>query len=160
MHWAIFLLVVTAYVAINLRGPKGSDMRVFWTDIHMWAGMSVFGVALLRTGWRLSHTVPEPEPGPPWMIGLARATHIALYVFILVQPVLGVVALNLGGHPVPLLGLGWSVSVVGANKALEPFVEDAHALLGNTFYFVIGLHALAALWHHYVLHDNTLRKML
>lgn len=160
MHWMVFLLVLTAYVAINLRSPKGSDMRAFWTGIHMWAGMSVFVLALLRTGWRLSHTVPEPEPGPSWMIGLAKAAHIALYVFILVQPVLGVVALNLAGHAVPLMGLGRSFSVVGANETLAPIIHGAHVLLGTAFYFVIGLHALAALWHHYRLHDNTLRKML
>ena len=27
-------------------------------------------------------------------------------------------------------------------------------------YFLIGLHAAAALFHHYFIHDNTLRRML
>ncbi|MCI2810941.1 cytochrome b [Eoetvoesiella caeni] len=160
MHWAIFLLVVIAYVAINVRGPKGSDTREFWTGIHVWAGLFVLSLSLARVGWRLTHTPPPDEPGSALMSFLAKAAHIALYAFIIVQPLLGILIFNLEGHPVILMGSGWSFSVVGANAALAPLAKDTHELLGNIFYYVIGLHALAALWHHYILHDNTLRKML
>lgn len=160
MHWATFLLVVIAYVAINVRGPKGSDTREFWTGIHVWAGILVLSLALVRAGWRLTHTPPPNEPGFALMVSLAKAAHIALYAFIIIQPLLGILIFNLEGHPVTLIGLGWSFSVVGANATLAPLVKDTHELLGNLFYYVIGLHAAAALWHHYILHDNTLRKML
>ena len=73
MHWTIFLLVVIAYVAINVRGPKGSDLREFWTGIHLWAGLLVLSLALVRVGWRLIHNPPPDEPGSALMISLAKA---------------------------------------------------------------------------------------
>jgi cytochrome b561 len=34
-----------------------------------------------------------------------------------------------------------------------------HSIQGNTLYFLIGMHVLAALWHHYVLKDSALKRM-
>ncbi|QCP51854.1 hypothetical protein FAZ95_18345 [Trinickia violacea] len=42
----------------------------------------------------------------------------------------------------------------------RPVIKDAHELIGNLFYWVIGLHALAAIGHHVVFKDNTLRRMI
>lgn len=159
MHWAIFVLVLIAYLAINLRGPEGSETREFWTGIHVWAGLAVLSLSLVRIGWRLTSSPPPPEPSPAIMMWLAKATHIALYTFIILQPLLGILIFNLEGHPVPLLGSGRSFSVIGESEILAPVVEETHELLGTIFYYVIGLHALAALWHHYVRRDNTMRKM-
>src|SRR3546814_557913 len=160
LHWAIFLLIAVAYVAINVRGPKGTDSRTLWTGIHLVAGLLVFGLALIRAGWRLKHAPPPEETSSVWLAALAKAAHLALYAFILVQPVLGILLLNLGGHPVEIIGSNWSFTLVDPNPALAPTIKSAHKLLGNIFYYVIGLHALAALWHHYILRDNTLRRML
>jgi len=50
--------------------------------------------------------------------------------------------------------------LIGVNKGLATQLEDIHGLIGNLGYAVIGIHALAALIHHYVQRDNTLRRML
>src|SRR3546814_10498205 len=123
----------------DLRGPKGSDTREFWTGIHVWAGLFVLSLSLARVGWRLTHTPPPDEPGSALMSFLAKAAHIALYAFIIVQPLLGILIFNLEGHPVILMGSGRSFSVVGANAALAPLAKDTPELLGNIFYYVIGL---------------------
>jgi cytochrome b561 len=52
-HWAIFLLVALAYLAIEIRGPKGSDSRLLWTAVHFWAGTLVLTLAVFRLLWRL-----------------------------------------------------------------------------------------------------------
>ncbi|NAT36913.1 hypothetical protein CU661_04330 [Pseudomonas syringae pv. actinidifoliorum] len=44
--------------------------------------------------------------------------------------------------------------------ATAEYFEDLHKLLGKIFYYVIGLHVVAALWHHIVRKDNTLKRML
>jgi len=160
MHWAIFLLVVVAYAAVNLRGPKGSESRDFWMGIHVWAGLLVLGLSLLRLGWRLTHGPPPVDSSSIVMTWLAKAAHIALYAFIILQPIFGVLTFNVEGNPVPLLGTGMSFSIVGANASLAPLVEDLHEAVGEIFYYVIGLHAAAALWHHYVLRDDTMRRMI
>ena len=46
------------------------------------------------------------------------------------------------------------------NTALKGFVEDLHSWAANTLLIVAGLHAAAALLHHFALKDDILRRML
>ncbi|UXU90553.1 cytochrome b [Burkholderia sp. S-53] len=158
-HWAIFLLVALAYLAIEIRGPKGSDSRVFWMNVHLTAGTFVLALSLLRVLWRAVSRVPEPIPQAALLRWLSTLSHVALYVFIIAQPLLGIMMINLGGKPVSLDWLGVSFTLFGPDKALRPTIKEAHELIGNAFYFVIGLHALAALYHHFIRRDDVLRRM-
>ncbi|ANY15575.1 cytochrome b [Bordetella pseudohinzii] len=160
LHWITAVLVALAYLAIEIRGPKGDPGRPFWTGIHEWAGALVLLVALVRVGWRARHEPPADLNESVLLSILARLAHLALYIFILAQPLLGMLTLNLADRPVTLIGLDWSFRIAGPNPEWRPLVKEAHELIGNLFYFVIGLHALAALWHHYVKRDDTLRRML
>jgi hypothetical protein len=56
------------------------------------------------------------------------------------------------GHALPVL--------VSPSRRLAHTLEDVHEAIANAGYFLIGLHAAAALFHHYVVRDNTLRLML
>lgn len=160
LHWLTALLVAAAYFAIEFRGPKGSAERPFWTGMHEWAGLLVFSLACLRVVWRTRHEPPEDLNESLILAILARLAHLALYAFILAQPLLGALTLNFNGHPVNLIGLEWHFSIAAPNPTWRPFVKEAHQLIGKLFYFVIGLHALAALWHHYIKGDATLRRMV
>ncbi|HLF95708.1 MAG TPA: cytochrome b/b6 domain-containing protein [Methylococcaceae bacterium] len=51
-------------------------------------------------------------------------------------------------------------ALVGESKYLAELIEEVHETAGTVGYFLIGLHAAAALFHHYVVGDNTLRRML
>ena len=161
-HWAVFLLIATAYAAIELKGftAKGSAARALSMSVHEWAGALVIVLAVPRLLWRLMGGAPAPEPGPRWMHLLGGAMHLLLYLFIFIQPVLGLLALNAGGHLMTLPGLGIELpSLVAQNADLKDALKEIHETLGTAFYTVIGLHAVAALFHHYMLGDNTLRRM-
>lgn len=158
-HWAIFLLVALAYLAIEIRGPKGSDSRAFWMNVHLMAGTFVLVLSVLRVLWRVVSRVPEAIPQATLLRWLSKLAHVALYVFIIAQPLLGIMMVNMGGKPVSLDWLGVSFTLFGPDKALRPTIKEAHELIGNAFYFVIGLHALAALYHHFIRRDDVLRRM-
>ncbi|WP_028228163.1 cytochrome b [Paraburkholderia ferrariae] len=159
-HWAIFVLVALAYLAIEVRGPKGSDSRVFWSNVHFWAGTLVLTLAVLRLLWRLWHGAPADIDANRLLAFLSRLVHLALYLFIFVQPLLGILMINTGGHPVTLAGLDLQITLAGPDPIARKAIRDAHVLIGNAFYWVIGLHAFAAIAHHLVLRDNTLRRMI
>ncbi|WP_322022636.1 cytochrome b [Burkholderia sp. BCC1977] len=158
-HWVIFLLVALAYLAIEIRGPKGSDSRVFWMNVHLLAGSFVLVLSVLRVLWRMISRVPDPIPQAALLKWLSKLAHVALYAFIIGQPLLGIMMVNLGGKPVSLDWIGVSFTLFGPDKALRPTIKEAHELIGNAFYFVIGLHALAALYHHFIRRDGVLRRM-
>lgn len=159
LHWISVLLIALAYLAIELRGPHGDPYRNFWMNTHAWAGTLLWCVSVIRLGWRLRHRAPDPLPGHAVMVWLSQFVHAALYVFVLVQPMLGMLAYNFGGHVLTLPGTGGSFSLVAPNRTLGHRIEDIHALIGNVFYGVIGVHAAAALLHHFVYRDDTLRRM-
>jgi cytochrome b561 len=88
-------------------------------------------------------------------------THLALYLFLLIQPILGIITLQVGAKPVTLFGITLLPAFVAApNRVLSHQLEHIHGTLGTVFYYVIGLHIAAALWHHFVRRDNTLQRML
>ena len=159
-HWAIFLLVATAFFAIEIRGPKGSDSRALWTAVHMWAGALVLSLAVLRLLWRLWRGAPAEVEANALLTFLARLVHLALYLFIFAQPLLGILMTNAGGYPVTLAWINFNYTLIGADPIARPLLKTAHVWLGNAFYWVIGLHALAAIAHHVVFKDRTLRRMV
>ncbi|WP_144109084.1 cytochrome b [Paraburkholderia sp. BCC1886] len=158
-HWLIFLLIALAYLAIEIRGPKGTDSRAFWSSVHFWAGTLVLSLSVLRLLWRLWAGAPEEIDHNRLLAFLARAAHLALYVFMFAQPLLGILMINTGGHPVTLAWLNVQYTLVGADAIARPVLKNAHVWLGNAFYWVIGLHALAAIVHHVLFKDRTLRRM-
>jgi cytochrome b561 len=160
LHWVIFLVVALALFAIEVRGPRGSDSRAFWTGIHVWAGVSVLCLTALRLVWRLVHGVPAPEAGRGVFAACARGLHLLFYIVLIAQPLLGILMTNFAGRPVSLMGTPIAFSLVAENRDIRETVHDIHVYLGNTLYYLIAIHAAAALWHQFVLKDGTLRKML
>jgi cytochrome b561 len=128
-HWAIFLLVALAYLAIEVRGPKGTESRAFWTSVHFWAGTLVLTLAVARLVWRLWTPAPVAIDVNRLLAFLARAAHLALYLFIFAQPLLGMLMVNTGGHPVTLAGLNLNFTLVGAAAAQNGTRVDRQCVL-------------------------------
>ena len=164
MHWCVFVFVLAAYVFINLFElfPRGSPTRANILASHYLAGLAVLLLVLPRFWLRRRHGIPAIAPPlDRWTSLLGKITHVALYAFLLVQPVLGVITLQVGGKPVSLFGFTLIPAFVSTpDRDLSHQLEEIHATIGTTFYWVIGLHILAALWHHFVRRDNMLRRML
>lgn len=162
LHWFMLLLLVAVYACIELRGyfPKGSDPRAALKSWHYMLGLSVFVLAALRFVVNMTSVVPRIEPSPPgWQMVSAKLLHLALYALMFAMPLAGWVLLSAEGDPIPFFGLQLP-ALVGENKGLAELVKEIHETVGTVGYFLIGLHAAAALFHHYIVGDNTLRRML
>ena len=85
--------------------------------------------------------------------------HLALWLFLIAMPVLGWLTLSAQGKPVPFFGLTLP-PLVATDTTLAGTLKELHETLGSVGYWLIGIHALAALLHHYVMKDNTLRRMM
>lgn len=162
LHWVMVLLISAVYATILLRQnyPKGSDIREGLKTWHFMLGLAILALVIIRLLARLSQRTPPITPEPPaWQALLAKATHLALYAFMLMMPLAGWVILSASGKPIPFFGLALP-ALVGESKALAGQVKEWHETAGTIGYFLIGFHALAALFHHYVVRDDTLRRML
>ena len=162
VHWLTLLLLIAVYALIELRGiyPKGSAAHDLMKTWHFMLGLTVFALVLVRLPLLLALHAPPITPAlPAWQDHLAHAMHWALYGFLLVMPLLGWLTLSAKGQPIPFFGLELP-ALIGPDKATAKNLEDIHELIGNVGYALIGLHAAAALWHHYVTRDDTLERML
>ncbi len=162
LHWLMLLLLAAVYACIELREffPKGSDPRELLKTWHFMLGLAVFALVWLRLAARYFGAAPGIVPSPsPWESRLAGAMHFALYALMIGLPLVGWLILSASGKTIPFFGLELP-ALIGENKALAHTLKEAHEVVATAGYFLIGLHALAALFHHYVRRDNTLLRIL
>ncbi|BEM66252.1 hypothetical protein SME24J_02510 [Serratia marcescens] len=90
---------------------------------------------------------------------MAHLTHTLIYLLLLTLPVLGVYSRYLGGKEWYLFGLSMPFTDI-ADRPQARMIIGWHKTLASFGYWLIGLHAAAALFHHYIVKDNALVRML
>lgn len=162
LHWLMLLLIAGVYACIELKGnfPKGSETRELLKQWHFMLGLSVFALVWLRLLARLIGPTPAIVPAiPAWQAIPAKLMHLALYLLMIGAPLAGWLILSAAGKPIPFFGLELP-PLVDKNPDLAGQIKELHELAGTAGYWLIGLHAVAGLFHHFVSRDNTLTRML
>ncbi|MBM4234609.1 MAG: cytochrome b [Gammaproteobacteria bacterium] len=162
MHWLMLILLAGAYAMIELHDefPDGSPTYELLETWHYMLGLTVFVLVGLRLVLRSRYTAPPIYPLPPaWQHRLSRLVHGLLYALMIGMPIGGWLMLSAKGETIPFYGLTLP-ALVPPNEDLAELIEEIHETIGLTGYYLIGLHALAALSHHYLIRDNTLQRML
>jgi cytochrome b561 len=161
-HWLTVVLVGTAYMV----SPGGREERIYSAafdvarQTHETIGILLFGLVLLRIVWRLLEPTPEAPPMAPWMRYSATAAHLGLYALLLAIPLTAIAGAWLEAHPLTLFGIGDVGPLLPQAHDLGQSIADIHTILGNIIIWLAGLHAAAALFHHFILRDNILTSML
>ena len=167
-HWLTAIAVSVAFVL----GPErfGRLMRdgvdpatrsdIVW---HESLGILVFVLTLLRLLWIAFRPTAPVFPMARWMDTSAKLAHLGLWALMIALPVTAMLALGGEDHPLTLLG-GVRVDHMPliANSAIAKLADwgDVHGLLGDAIMAIAGLHAAAALYHHFVIKDGVLAAML
>jgi cytochrome b561 len=162
LHWLMALLIAAVFATTELRGyyPRGSETRDLLKSLHYMLGLSVLVLVAIRIAVRMKSVTPSIMPPLAWwQTAAAHFVHAALYAAMIGMPLLGWLILSADGKAIPFFGLSLP-PLIGVEKNLAHALEDVHEFIGNALYFVIGLHAIAALAHHYLFGDNTLTRML
>jgi cytochrome b561 len=133
-----------------------------WTmyDLHKATGITILALVLVRVSWRLSHPVPAPVPMPTWQHWAAEIAHGLLYAAMILLPLTGWLMSSSGGYDVKWYGLFTVPALVEKSDVLFPIAKWLHEYLGYATIGLIVIHVLGALYHHRVLKDATLRRML
>ncbi len=162
LHWSIVILIIAQYVIIESAEEMANGPEKLETiGLHKSLGMLVFGLVLVRIVWKLASAgKPEPVPMPRPQRIAAAAGHGLLYLLILAQPITGWLMSSYGGRPTSFFGWFNFPDLVGENHDTHEFFEEVHEVLFFTMVGVAVLHALAALYHHFIMKDHSLRRML
>ena len=162
LHWLMLVLIAVVYFTMEFRGlfPKGTDGRELMKQTHFMLGLSIFALVWVRLIARLIAPTPKIVPAiPAWQAIPAKLMHLALYALMIGTPLLGWLTLSAFGKPIPFFGLELP-ALVAPDHDFGEQLEHWHVRLAEAGYWLIGLHAVAGLFHHYISRDNTLTRML
>ena len=162
LHWGILALIITQYLLAEAAEELEDGPDKFATIAnHKSVGMLILLLMLARIGWKLANRgLPQPVPmARPQQIA-AAAGHGILYLLLLILPLSGWMMSSAAGYPTALFGLFEFPMLLGENHDLHEALEEVHETLFNAVVIVAVLHALAAVFHHVWMKDDTLRRML
>ncbi|WP_224702314.1 cytochrome b [Devosia aquimaris] len=119
------------------EGEALSNGDAILATAHYWVGVAILVLVAARLIVRLRYGAPAPLDSNPLMVAASKVTHGLFYLLLVIVPISGLVAVH-----------------------LNPEVGEIHELAKPAFILLILVHAGAALFHHFVLRDRTLVRML
>jgi cytochrome b561 len=160
LHWLTAILVLAAFLVAEGGPPSRvyGEANAANLQLHESLGLAVFVLVLIRLVWRPFDRIPEDPPMPSWMEMASRASHWVLYALLVAVPLTAILGTQFAGHAVTTY-LGQFGPFFGRWEAGEALAE-IHGTLGDAIIWLAGLHAAAALYHHFFLRDRVLKSML
>ena len=146
LHWIIAAMVgfqlffgesMTAVVDAADENAQASTFDQTMAGAHLWVGVAILALVLVRLVVRLIKGAPEPASDNGLLALAAKVTHWLFYAFLVAMPATGLVA-----------------------RYVDDSFGDVHSLGKPILIVMIGVHALAALYHQFIVKDGTLRRML
>ncbi len=160
-HWVIAVAII-AMLAIGLYMddlPRGPELT-WWINLHKSIGVFVLVYGLWRFLWRVVWRFPDDVATiPRWQELAAKAVHLALLLAILGMPISGYILSSTGGHPVSFFGI-FSLPALPESKSVNDIAGEIHEWLADILIILIVVHVLAALKHHVIDKDATLKRMV
>ncbi|MDP2832865.1 MAG: cytochrome b/b6 domain-containing protein [Pseudomonadota bacterium] len=161
LHWLTLLLIVVAYVIGSLLEDMTlSPLKLKLYAWHKWVGMAVLFLLPLRLLLRLTERIGHAAGLLPWEARASAAVHGALYLLLLVVPMLGWLQSSAAGFQVVWFGVLPLPDLVGKDKAWAELFKELHEGSVNLLVALVVLHAVAALYHQHVRHDGVLARMV
>lgn len=165
LHWLMAALLITLVVLgiymVRLPDVGFDTKKIVLILIHKEVGTLALALVGARLAWRQLNPLPRlAETLPEWQKVAAIFVHLCFYALMFALPVTGWVMSSAAGIPVSFLGLFTLPDFVPHDDDLFRQLQQIHDWLGYTMAGFICVHASAALRHHFVLRDETLRKML
>jgi cytochrome b561 len=162
LHWLIAALLVVQFAIAWTMPDIGRGTRPEGLiDLHLSFGALIIAAVIVRLAWRLAHPVPLlVDDVPAWQNRAAQTLHFLLYAILIVLPVMGWANANARGWDVSLFGVIPLPKIMPTRSALGMWLGDIHATAALVLLVVVGLHVLTALYHHIVLRDRVLLRIL
>ena len=160
-HWLMAAIIVATWsIAIVVSDMPLSPARITGYSWHKWLGVTVFFLVLLRLVWRATHPAPQLEiKMPVWQERAMQLTHFALYLLMIVIPLVGWLMSSAKGYTVNYFGLFELPDLLSKDKALGHQLKDLHEYLADMLVALVCLHVLAALKHQFIDRDGLLSRM-
>lgn len=158
LHWLTGGIIVAMWGLAQIIDWFPNALRVYPRSTHIVLGLALIAVFVTRIVWRNTggRRLPAADSGALHVV--AKATHWGLYALIAVTLGLGLYFEAVRADNI--FNLFRLPSISPGNKPLRDWLGDWHGTAANAILILAGLHAAAALFHHYYLKDGLLGRML
>jgi cytochrome b561 len=161
IHWLTALFVIIAFVL----GPEDVDeldnpSLDLGLQTHETLGLAVFSLTIFRIIWTLLSQRPLAIPMPASLRVISKVLQGSLYLLLIAVPLTAILGTWLEGDALSLLNHATIPSPFSTSENLGETLLDLHPTLANTLLILAGIHAAAALFHHFILKDLVLATML
>ncbi len=165
LHWltaALVVVIIIFGIWIKFFEPHDEPFKLRLYNIHESCGVLVFLLTLIRIVNRHLNPPPPLPADTPALIRFAASTsHIALYVLLVLMPIVGFLATNAWGFPLSLFNvLPPLPSPVDKNEELAKILSFVHLCGAVTIILLIGAHLMGVIYHTFVRKDGLLRRMI
>lgn len=160
LHWLTALLVLSQFALAQTWEWFARPTRHLMIVAHMSFGIILSIVIVVRLVWRLipGHQLPPAVSG--WTEKASKLVHYLLYVMLAAEAVLGFLLRWAGDESMSFFGLLIPPPLAPFSKSAHHQIGELHELNGWAIVILAAGHAAAALYHHYVLRDQVLSRML
>jgi len=160
LHWflAAFIALALGLGMFLLKTiPNSAPQKIEALRGHMMGAALIVTLMSVRFAIRMLSARPEPATaGNPVVDRIARISHYGFYVLVAGMIATGLATALLAG--LPAIVFGGSGAPLPDSFAVFP-TRVLHGMIAKALVGLIGLHALAALWHHFVRGDGLLKRM-
>lgn len=160
-HWLTAIIVVIQFAAAQIWPFfDGTDVQTDIFDVHLTFGILLSVLIVLRLAWRLSYGGKRPIALPAVTRVASTFVHWLLYAMLLIQVAFGYVLGWSSGQPITFAGIPAIPALFVISEDGSHAIGALHEKLAWAIIVLAAIHAAAALFHHYVLHDGVLKSML
>ena len=148
IHWLMAIMIM---LDLNVAQKFGGD--------HATAGLIVTFLFILRMILRYRYGAPElPATMPKWQVISAKAGHYGLYILMAGLIITGIISASFASDTIMIFG-SYDLAFFTHNENLFSIIRNVHEFCTNAIIALIIIHILAALYHHFVVKDQTTLNM-
>lgn len=160
LHWLLAIAILGLFglgywmVTLDYTSP-------YYTSAPAWheaIGILVLLLMTLRVGWRFANVDPDAAHLSRLERLASKAMHWSLYLLLFAVLISGYLISTADGRAIELFG-GVRVPSLFQAQGIESLAGKYHRILSYVTIALAGLHTGAALKHHFVDKDPTLRRM-
>jgi len=160
IHWIMGILIIGMLFIGFFLGDFPSEQKASIYMLHKSTGLLLMLLVIIRLMMRFQSNYPVlPESTPKSIVYIAKINVVGLYFIMFLMPLSGILMSTLSGKTLPFYGL-FSIPSIGQNQLLGNISYNFHSIGGYIFVILIIAHIIGGLFHHFILKDNVLKRML
>jgi len=162
LHWVVaFSLLAIFVLQLSIGQASSEALRMGLGRVQNLLGLILFLVSIYRFWARITsyHPLPVGTPNPIEVI-ISRSVAVSLALAMVLLPVAVWASRSAAGEVVQLPGGLWIPTLLPTNATLKHVVDVLFNIGASAFLAGLALHIFGAVKNHFLLKNNTLKRML